>query len=97
MAEYLMLMHGDVARDEDAAGWEVYLGRLGARGALRGGSVVGAGACFRKDAPPGPLSSHIVGYLKIEAADLDAARDLLAGNPTYEAGGTVEIRELPVS
>jgi hypothetical protein len=29
------------------------------------------------------------------ARDLAHARSLLPGNPVYEAGGTVEIRELP--
>jgi hypothetical protein len=29
------------------------------------------------------------------AADLDQAKALVAGNPVFEAGGTVEIRELP--
>jgi hypothetical protein len=35
------------------------------------------------------------GYIRISAGDLDEARGLLAGNPVFEAGGTVEIRELP--
>lgn len=29
------------------------------------------------------------------ARDLEHAREYLDGNPVYEAGGTVEIRELP--
>jgi len=43
------------------------------------------------------ISRHLVGYVKIEARDLNHARELLQGNPVYEAGGTVEIRELPVT
>jgi hypothetical protein len=31
----------------------------------------------------------------VEATDFDDARTLIAGNPVYEAGGTIEIRELP--
>jgi hypothetical protein len=31
----------------------------------------------------------------MSAASLDEARKLLSGNPVFEAGGTVEIRELP--
>jgi hypothetical protein len=31
----------------------------------------------------------------VTAQSLAAARSLLAGDPVYEAGGTVEIRELP--
>jgi hypothetical protein len=35
-----------------------------------------------------------VGYLIVHAADAQAATSFLDGNPVYEAGGTVEIREL---
>jgi len=31
----------------------------------------------------------------VNAASLDQAKSLLIGNPVFEAGGTVEIRELP--
>jgi len=41
------------------------------------------------------ISAQLAGFIRIEATDLAEARTLLAGNPTYEAGGTVEIRELP--
>jgi hypothetical protein len=32
---------------------------------------------------------------RVNADSLDQARSLLIGNPHFEAGGTVEIRELP--
>jgi hypothetical protein len=31
----------------------------------------------------------------VNANDLEQAKSLLVGNPVFEAGGTVEIRELP--
>jgi hypothetical protein len=31
----------------------------------------------------------------VNADSLDRAKSLLVGNPVFEAGGTVEIRELP--
>lgn len=37
----------------------------------------------------------MAGYLKVQAESLEEARAFLAGNPVFEAGGTVEIRELP--
>jgi hypothetical protein len=43
----------------------------------------------------GAMSSHLSGFIRVAAADLAAARGLVAGNPVFEAGGTVEIRELP--
>jgi hypothetical protein len=41
------------------------------------------------------VTEHLAGYIRVTADSLDAARSLLAGNPHFEAGGTVEIRELP--
>ena len=42
-----------------------------------------------------PVTRQISGYIRVRAEDLNAARELVFGNPVYEAGGTVEIRELP--
>lgn len=45
--------------------------------------------------PPGAITAHLSGYIRVQAESLEAAKALLDGNPTFEAGGTVEIRELP--
>lgn len=95
MADFMLLMHRDATDPETGAAWGRYLDRLRAEGVFQGGSGVGEGVCLRRTGPPGPLSSHIGGYIRIEADDLDHAARLLAGNPVYEAGGTVEIRALP--
>jgi hypothetical protein len=44
--------------------------------------------------PPG-ITRHLGGYIRVTAATIDEAKSLLAGNPHFEAGRTVEIRELP--
>ena len=41
------------------------------------------------------LRPHLSGYIRVQAETLEAAKKLLEGNPVFEAGGTVEIRELP--
>ncbi len=92
MNDYLFLMHND-ARVTGA--WEPYLARLRAAGNFEGGSAIGGGICVRKTGEAPALSRQLGGYLRITAASLDDARALLAGNPVYEAGGTIEIRELP--
>lgn len=97
MREYILLMHSDTASAESGSDWDAYIGRLHEAGCFRGGSVIGAGQSFRKDGLPGPVAAHISGFIRIEAADLEAARALLPGNPAFEAGGTVEIRELPIT
>jgi hypothetical protein len=96
MAEFIFLMHNDSSRallTEDDGAWEPYIRRLQDLGCFRGGSSTGGGACFKKTGGSGP-TKHIVGFIRVDADDLAAAQDLLAGNPVYEAGGTVEIREL---
>ena len=94
MADYMLLMHDD-AIGERAADWPAYLDALAAAGRLRGGSAIGEGRGYRRDAAPGAVSKHLTGFVRISAADLDEAAACLAGNPVYEAGGTVEIRLLP--
>ena len=93
MPEYIFFMHGDSASDERS--WGPYLRRLSESGAFQGGSAIGEGVCARKAGAPAPLSAHLFGFIRVNADSLAAARSLLAGNPVFEAGGTVEIRELP--
>jgi hypothetical protein len=95
MAEFIFFMHGDAG--EAPGDWGPYLDGLRAKGVFDGGSGVGGGTCARKAGDAGPITDRIVGYIRVRAADLAQARELLAGNPVYEAGGTVEIRELPKS
>jgi hypothetical protein len=95
VAEFILLMHaGDASTEAD---WGANLDSLGAMGVLRGGSAIGDGACFSKAGKAPEITAHLSGYIKVEAQSLEAARALLAGNPAYEAGGVVEIRELPIT
>lgn len=94
MADFLLLMHGDTANPESAAAWDSYLAMLRRVGAFMGGSSIGAGTTMRRSAVAAPVSSQLTGFIRVVAADLDAARRLVEGNPVYEAGGTVEIRAL---
>jgi hypothetical protein len=92
MAEFILFTHAGAV---ETAAWEPYLEKLRALGVFRGGSSIGDGLCARKAGAPAALSAQIVGFIRIDAEDLDHARRLLDGHPTYEAGGTVEIRDLP--
>ncbi len=95
MTDFILFMHDDAQAEADDAAWDNYFGTLHRSGAFEGGSAIGAGQSFRKAGMPGPASPHFTGFIRVRAADLDAARSFLAGNPVYENGGTVEIRELP--
>jgi len=97
MNDYILLMHNDVPEGQQrpAHEWPTYFARLREAAAFQGGSSIGGGLCLRKGAAAPEISGHIGGYIRIRAVDLQAARALVAGNPVYEAGGTVEIRELP--
>jgi hypothetical protein len=94
MTEYIFLMHDDATNDLDLDAWGPYLDKLKQSGSLQGGSAIGDGVCARKSGAPGPLSEHLAGYVLVSANSLDQAKSLLIGNPGFEAGGTVEIREL---
>jgi hypothetical protein len=93
MPDYIFLMHNDSVADEPS--WEPYLGKLRQSGAFQGGSAIGAGVCARKTGVAPVVTSHLAGFIRVQADSLAAAKSLLPGNPVYEAGGTVEIRELP--
>jgi hypothetical protein len=93
MNEYLLLMHADSTTAEDVSLWDTYLGKLNQLGAFAGGSSIGAGQCMRKAGTAAPLTP-LVGFIRVRAENLHAAQQLLAGNPAFEAGATVEIREL---
>lgn len=97
VAEFMLLMHGDSNQNEGDHDWQPYLDLLNDSDALRGGSAIGVGVCIRRSGPVPDVTHRLVGYIKIQARDLDHARQLVQGNPIYEAGGTVEIRELPVT
>ncbi len=100
MNDYILLMHDDVpeaGRKASESGWDSYIATLVASGQFGGGSTVGAGICVHKDGAVRPASSALNGYLCVQAESLDDARKFLVGNPNFEAGGTVEIRELPRS
>lgn len=95
MADDMFLMHDDASGPVTADAWGPYLAQLQAAGRLQGGGAIGAGVCVRKAGPPPDLTGHLSGFLRIAADSLDDAKTLVAGNPVVEAGGTVEIRELP--
>jgi hypothetical protein len=94
MPSYIFFMHNDAPRDT-GNDWGPYLDKLKADGSFEGGSEIGDGFCVRKGGRTPSLTAHLAGYIRVSAADLDSAKSMLAGNPHFEAGGTVEIRELP--
>jgi hypothetical protein len=98
MREYILLMHGDAENhgvSQDGDRWAKYLATLRESGVFDGGSSIGPGQRLKSGCAARPADTHIVGFIRIRAASLEEATRFLEGNPTYEAGGTVEIRELP--
>lgn len=98
MLDYLLLMHADAqdqALADNGARWEAYLQTLRGSGCFDGGSAIGAGQLCRKAKVSEPIEGKIVGFLRVRAVNLEDAARFLDGNPVFDAGGTVEIRELP--
>ena len=87
MPQFMMIMMGSAS----AGSWETYLEKLIAKGKLRGGSSLANGARVAKGTNDGDCK--VTGYIRLEVADIDEARTLVAGNPLYEAGGFVELLE----
>ena len=97
MNDYILLMHDDAPgeRGDRSREWATYFAKLRQAGAFQGGSAIGNGICASKSGAVRDITRHLSGYIRIRAADLNHARELVDGNPVFEAGGTVEIRELP--
>ncbi len=93
MADYILFMHDD-ATDEVVGDWDAYLQTLRRNGVFEGGSAIGGGVCIRKSGAAPDITRHVAGYIRVIAATIEEAKTLLAGNPHFEAGGTVELREL---
>lgn len=98
MNDYILFMHAGPAesagdrRDDE---WAAYFAKLKKAGVFQGGSAIGDGICASKSASAPGITQHLSGYIRVQAESLSHARELVIGNPVFEAGGTVEIRELP--
>lgn len=92
MNDYIILMLNDAP---DGGDWHGYIAGLRQSGHFDGGSSIGAGVRLRKGDADQPAGLAVTGFLHVRAASIDDAKRYLAGNPDYEAGGSVEIRELP--
>ncbi len=98
MNDFMFLMHDAAPETGDLGGrhdWQPYLAKLRNSGRLTGGSAIGPGICVSKSGVATDITAHLSGFIRVQAESMDDARKLLEGNPVYEAGGTVEIRELP--
>jgi hypothetical protein len=95
MHDYLFLMHPlPPGSDRNPGDWGSYLARLRRTGRFGGGSSVGGGVCVSRSGVA-PISMPLAGYIRVSADSIEDACALLEGNPVIEAGGTVEVRELP--
>ena len=98
MNDYIFLMHRDApdaSKSNDSADWDRYFTHLRESGSFDGGSAIGHGQSFRKSGQPAAGCEQLSGYIRVRCSSLEQAHALLSGNPIYESGGTVEIRELP--
>jgi hypothetical protein len=97
MHDYIIFMHNDVppGATVNTDAWTGYLARLRESGGFQGGGSIGDGLCLSRGPTQPRVTRHITGYIKIRADSLEHAQGMVPGNPVFEAGGTVEIRELP--
>jgi len=96
MNDYLFLTHRlPQGPSEPEGAWPSYLDRLRRTGHFSGGSAIGGGLSVSRSGTTPDTSSHLTGYIRVSADSIDEACKLLEGHPVIEAGGTVEVRELP--
>jgi hypothetical protein len=98
MNDYIFFMHDDARENGEHncdAAWDAYFAMLRASGHFSGGSSIGSGVCITRSGAAKGITSHLSGYIRVQAEDFEQVKKLLVGNPVLESGGTVEIRELP--
>jgi hypothetical protein len=95
--DYIFLMHQLPGLANQREDWGSYFAQLRSTGQFAGGSAIGNGVRVSKSGVAGVVDAHLAGYIRVTANSLQDAQALLAGNPVFEAGGTIEIRELPKS
>lgn len=96
MNDYLFLMHALPPGSSCPTGdWAAYLDRLRRTGQFSGGSSIGVGVCVSSGGITPAPSTSFTGYIRVSAPSIEEACALLGGNPLIEAGGIVEVRELP--
>ena len=88
MKQLMMLMKGKIGSGD----WDAYITMLTQSGKFRGGSSLGNGISCGKEGENKDVVN--TGFMRFEAESIDEVRELLKGNPVYEAGFEVEIHEL---
>jgi hypothetical protein len=94
MKDYIFLGRADASQATTPAAWESYIAKLREAGVFDGGSAIGSGEVVRKDGAVRP-TTDLNGYIRVRAENLEAAKLLVEGNPAFECGASIEIRELP--
>jgi hypothetical protein len=89
--DVLVLMHNDAPSPETAS-WDGYIEKLVVEGVLRGGSSLRALTQVRRQGDLGNPTG-LVGFLRLNCRDLAHVEALLAENPAYLAGATIEVCE----
>lgn len=96
MNDYLFLTHRLPQGSSAPSGaWAPYLDRLRRTGHFSGGSAIGGGLSVSRSGVTSDTTSHLTGYIRISAHSIEDACKLLEGHPVIDAGGTIEVRELP--
>ena len=99
MNDYIFMLHNDARDDGHSRNdeWAAYIAKLQQAGVFQGGIAIGDGVCVSKNGAPPDITPQLTGFIRVQSESLSRAQELVQGNPVFEAGGTVEIREIPKS
>lgn len=96
MAQYILLIHGNVKNPVPEGEWDQFFEAARESGLFRGGSEIGQRILIG-DSESVSSTDHIAGYMRFDCENRQEILDLLELHPVVVHGGTVELCELPES
>lgn len=92
--EYILFIHNNTDIQTKAEDWDRFFALARGSGLFQGGSEIGKRIQLggKKIAD---TTESIAGYMRFEAEDINALKNLLNEHPVLKSGGTLELCELP--
>lgn len=94
--QYLVLIHGNADSVPGKEEWDHFIQEAHNSGMFQGGSALGKRYAMGKESAF-DSTQIIVGFMRFDSDDLMPLQDLLESHPVIRHGGTLELREMPLS
>lgn len=94
--QYIAFIHGNSDSTPTMDAWNQFLQAAKESGMFQGGSALGKRHSIGKK-QASDSTETIVGFMRFDTDDLTVLKRLLDTHPVILNGGTIELREMPVS